>query len=274
MLDKLIITLAPTGNVPTRKLNESTPVTPDQIVADIEKCREMGVSVGHLHVRDEEEKPTCDRAIFKELIDKIHAKKMDIITQVSTGARGGGNTAEWRGQMLDLNIEMASLSTGSSNFPNAVNANPPELIEHLVTKMNENNVKPEIEAFDVAMIDNAKFLIKKGVLKTPVHFNLVMNVPGSIKGSPKNLMHMIESLPPDSTCSVMGVGNAQVQMLTMAIAMGAHVRTGLEDVLVMPDGTQATNEKLVQQVVNIAKAVGREMATPDEARVMLGLPAR
>lgn len=270
-MDKLIITIAPTGNVPTKEINASTPVTPEEIVADLQVCEAMGASVAHIHVRDAEGKPTSDRSLFKEVLDLMDEKKLNIIRQVSTGARGGGNTPEWRGQMLDLNIEMASLSTGSSNFPNAVNANAPDLVKYLIHKMAANDVKPEIEAFDVAMIDNAKFFLKKGVLKAPLHFNLVMNVPGSIAGTPKNLLHMIESLPSDSTFSVMGVGRAQIQMLAMAIAMGGHVRTGMEDVLVLKDESPASNRLLVQQVLDIAKAVGREIASPKEARQMLGL---
>jgi len=270
-VDKLIITIAPTGNVPTKKINPSTPVTPEEIVEDLHACEEMGASVAHIHVRDAAGKPTSERALFKQVLDLMDEKNLQIIRQVSTGARGGGNTAEWRSQMLDLNIEMASLSTGSSNFPNGVNANTPDLVEYLINKMTENHVKPEIEAFDVAMIDNAKFLLKKGVLKAPLHFNLVMNVPGSIAGTPKNLMHMIESLPQGSTFSVMGVGKAQVQMLAIAIVLGGHIRTGLEDVLTLKDRSPASNQLLVQQVLDIAKAVGREIATPAEARQMLGL---
>lgn len=270
-MDKLIITIAPTGNVPTKELNPTTPVTPAEIVSDLKACEAMGAAIAHIHVRDEAQQPTCDRSIFSEVLDMMEKEKVSLIRQVSTGARGGGNTAEWRSQMLDLNVEMASLSTGSSNFPNGINANPPELIEHLIQKMNAHDVKPEIEAFDVAMIDNAKYLMRKGILKAPLHFNLVMNVPGSIAGTPKNLMHMIESLPKGATFSVMGVGRSQVQMLALSIVMGGHVRTGLEDVLVMPDQTPASNRLLMQQVLNIAKAVGREIATPHEARQMLGL---
>ena len=270
-MEKLIITIAPTGNVPTKQINASTPITPEEIVADLKTCQQMGASVAHIHVRDEEGKPTCDREQFKKVIDLMQKEKLEIIRQVSTGARGGGNTPEWISQMLDLNVEMASLSTGSSNFPKSVNANSPDLVEHLIIKMTENGVKPEIEAFDVAMIDNAKYLLKKGILKAPLHFNLVMNVPGSIAGTPKNLFHMIDSLPNKSTFSVMGVGRAQIQMLAMSIAMGGHIRTGLEDVLVLKDGSPATNQLLVQQVLDIAKALGREIATPGEARQILGL---
>lgn len=270
-MEKLIITIAPTGNVPTKELNPHSPLTVEEIVEDIKKCQKLGASIAHIHVRDENLKPTSDRTLFKQVVDRLDEEKIDIIKQLSTGARGGANTVDWRGQMLDLNVEMASLATGSSNFASSVNANSPELIKALSQKMYDNNIKPEIEAFDVAMIHNAVKFAKKGILKGPLHFNLVMNVPGSIPGTPKNLMFMVDSLPPGSTWSVCGIGYSQVPIITMAILLGGHVRTGLEDVLKMQDGSLATNELLVKRVVRIAKELGREIATTDEARRILGL---
>ncbi len=273
-MSKLIITIAPTGNVPTKETNPNTPVTPDEIVEDIVRCRELGASIAHIHVRDKEGRPTCDRHLYKEVLDKLEARGCDIITQLSTGARGGGKDADpiqWRGQMLDLNAEMASLSTGSSNFATMVNANSFELIEALANKMYDNNIKPEIEAFDLGMIDNARYLLKKGVLKAPLHFDLVMNVLGSARGTPKNLLHMVESIPPGSTFTVCGIGPAQVPMITMSMLLGGHVRTGLEDTLLYEKGVLASNVMLVERVVRIAGELGREVANPDEAREILGL---
>ena len=270
-MEKLIITIAPTGNVPTKELNPNAALTVDEIVEDIKKCQRIGASIAHIHVRDENMKPTSDRKIFKQVVDRLDEEKVDIIKQLSTGARGGDNTADWRGQMLDLNVHMASLATGSSNFPNSVNANSPELISALAQKMYDNNIKPEIEAFDLAMIHNAVKFVKKGILKAPLHFNLVMNVPGSIPGTLKNLMFMVDSLPSGSTWSVCGIGRSQVQMITFGIMLGGHVRTGVEDVLKMDDGSFATNEILVKRVVRIAKELGREIAKVDEAKKILGL---
>lgn len=269
--EKLIITVALTGNVPTKEINSNTPITVDEIVEDIIKSREAGASVAHIHVRDENGVPTCDRKLYKEVLDKLKERNCDIITQLSTGARGGGNTAEWRGQMLDLNAEMASLSTGSSNFPSQVNANSFELIRELAEKMYANNIKPEIEAFDLGMIDNAAYLLKEGVLKAPLQFNLVMNVRGSVKGTPRNLLHMVESLPEGSTFTVSGIGPSQIPMLTMAILLGGHVRTGLEDTVLYDKGVLATNQMLIERIVRITKELGREIATPDEARIILGI---
>lgn len=269
--EKLIITAAILGNVPTKEMNPNTPVTTDEIVEDIIKCREAGAAVAHIHVRDENGEPTSDRRLFKEILDKLKEKNCDIITQVSTGARGGENSIEWRGQMLDLNAEMASLSTGSSNFISQVNANSFDLIEELANKMYENNIKPEIEAFDLGMIDNAKYLLKKGILKGPLQFNLVMNVRGSVEGTPRNLLHMVESLPEGSTFTVSGIGPSQVPMLTMAIILGGHARTGLEDTVLYDKGVLASNEMLVERVVRISKELGREIASPNDARKILDM---
>jgi 3-keto-5-aminohexanoate cleavage enzyme len=178
---------------------------------------------------------------------------------------------EWRGQMLDLNVQMASLATGSSNFPSSVNSNSPELVEALALKMLENNIKPEIEAFDLAMISNAKYLMKRGILKGPLHFNLVLNVPGSIEGTPKNLMYMVDSLPPESTWSVTAVGRMHVPLISMAISLGGHVRTGLEDVIEYQPGIPATNAMLVDRVLRIAKAMERPIATPEDVKKILCL---
>lgn len=270
-MNNLIITLAPTGNVPTRELTPHAPLTNDEIVADVKKCKDLGVAIAHLHVRDENLKPTSNRECFEDLLNKIDAENIDIIKQVSTGARGGGLSLDWRGQMLDLNTHMASLATGSSNFLTSANVNSPELIQYLAQKMLDNNIKPEIEIFDSAMINNAVVLQKKGILKGPLHFNLVMNVPGSLPGTPRNLLYLIEALPQGSTFTVSGVGRSQVQMLTMAITLGGHVRTGLEDTLYYEKGVLATNEMLVKRVVNIANAVGRKIATVNEAKSLLNL---
>lgn len=269
MNNKLIVTIAPTGNVPTKKDNPNVPITPDEIAESVYRCYQEGAAVAHIHARDKEGKPTADPEVFREIIEKIRAK-CDIVIQISTGARGG-TTMEERGAPIDLKPEMASLATGSSNFPNKVNSNPPELIEYLCKKMLENDVKPEIECFDLAMITNAEYLAKKGLLKTPMHFNLVMNVPGSIKGTPKNLFHMIEMLPRGSTFTVMGVGKAHLQMTALGLILGGNVRVGLEDVLEYAPGVPATNEDLVKRIVRLARDYGREIATPDEAREILGL---
>lgn len=269
-MEKLIITVAPTGNVPTKEMTPYVPVTVDEIVEDLKRCKALGASIAHLHVRNNDQRPTSDHKIFKQLKDKIDEENIDMITQFSTGARGGENTIAFRGQMLQLKPLMASLATGSSNFPGSVNANSPELIKALAKEMLDGGVKPEIEVFDSAMIQYAKYLMKKGLLKKPVHFNLVMNVPGSIPGTVKHLMFLVDQLPEGATWTVSGIGKAQRDMITMAILLGGHVRTGLEDIIEY-HGKQVSNADLVENVVTIAKALGREIATVEEAKEILNL---
>jgi len=270
-MKKVIITIAPTGNVPTKKHNRHVPISPQEIAEDIFQCYQAGAVVAHIHTRDSNGNPTTDPVITADIISRVR-EKSDIIIQLSTGARGGSGPE--RGACIDLKPDMASLATGSSNFSASVNSNSPELIEHLGKKMIEHGVKPEIEAFDVAMITNIGYYLKKGAVKPPLHFNLVMNVPGSISGTPKNLLHMAEQLPQGSTFTVTGVGKAHVDMITMGALLGGNIRVGLEDVLFYSDesGELASNVMLVERAVRIVHALGREIATVQEARDMLGLP--
>ncbi len=270
-MKKLIITVALTGNVVTKEMNPYVPISTHEILQDIIKCKDAGASIAHIHGRDEQGNPTARKDIYQKILDKIKENRIDIITQLSTGARAGENTLEYRGQMLILNTEMASLAVGSSNFSDRVNANSFELIEYLGDKMNKNGIKPEIEIFDTAMISNAQWLLKKGVLRNPLHFNLVMNVPGSIKGTSKNLLFMVESLPDNCTWTVSGIGNAHIPMISMAILLGGHVRVGIEDTIMYRETQLATNEQLVKRAVRISQELGREVAHVHEAREMLSL---
>ncbi len=268
MPEKTIITIAPTGNVPTRELNPHTPLTPEEIARDIHRCYLEGASVAHIHARDESGRPTADPAVFKEIIDRIR-EKCDIIIQVSTGARGGSR--QERGGCIGLGPEMASLTTGSSNFPAGVNYNPPDLIEELARKMQEFGVKPELEIFDLSMIDGAMALLKKGLLVAPLHFNLVLNVPGSLKGTPRNLFLLKESLPLQCTWTVSAIGKSHKQLIALALILGGNVRVGIEDVLQLKEGRPVSNLDLVKNARRMAEMLDREIAGPDEARVMLGL---
>ena len=270
-MDKLIITIAPTGNVPTKELNPSSPLTPLEIANDLIKCRQIGASVAHLHARNSEMQPTHSRVECKKVLDEIKKKEIDIITCISTGVRGGPNTIESRTQMLNLDSDMASIAPGSSNFSSMVNVNTPEMINAMAEKMYKNGIKPEVEIFDAAFLENTKFLIKKGILKAPIHFNFVLGVPGSIDARPQTLLYLIDSLPPKSSWSVIGVGGNQLPVITMGILFGGHVRTGLEDTIMYKKNQLATNTMLVERVVRIAKELNREVATTDEAREMLSL---
>ncbi len=270
-MEKLIITTALTGNVPTKKMNPNLPVTPEEIAQDVKDCADAGACIFHVHARDEMEKPSLDKEIFKKTVCKIKDKTPEVIVQLSTGARAG---KEWEDRAIPVRLlpEMGSFTTGSNNLPGIVYENSPQFIEFLAQVFKETGVKPEIEVFEPGMINNALFLVKKGILASPLHFDFVLGAPGSMPGSIKNLLFLSESIPEGSTWTVAGIGKNEIPLATAAILMGGHVRVGLEDNLYLPDGSLASNPALVETVVRIAREVGRQIASPDEARQILGLP--
>jgi len=275
-MDKLVIGVAPTGSVPRKKDTPHVPVTPDEIAETAYLCEQAGASVIHVHCRDENENPTSNYDVFKETVAKIR-KRTHLVVMVSTSGIAG-KTDEERAQPLRANPEMASLTTGSLNFtgrkPSTVYVNTWETITFLARKMLEANIKPEIEAFDVGFISQGIRLIEEGLIRRPPHFQLVMGVEGGIPASPENLMHMRGQLPSDATFVVAGMSRWQLPMTTMAILMGGHVRVGLEDNLYLAKGKLARNEELASRARHLAEELGREVATPDEARRILSLKPR
>jgi len=273
-MEKLIITAALTGNVPTKEMNPHVPITAEEIARDVRRCADAGAVLFHVHARDENGRPTLDIERFKENVRAIKEVAPDVILQLSTGARAGKDW-EARANPVRLLPEMASFTTGSNNLPGIVYENSPQFIQFLAGVFKETGVKPEIEVFETGMINNALYLQKKGLIEPPLHFDFVLGAPGSMPGSVKNLLFLSESIPPGSTWSVAGIAQAEIPLATAAIVMGGHVRVGLEDNLTLPDGSPATNPRLVEKVVRIAREVGREIASPDEARRILGLdPAK
>ena len=269
-MDKLIITVALTGNVPTQQMNPNLPATADEIAADVRRCADAGAVVFHVHARDKDQKPTFDIDVFKESVHRIKEVAPEVIIQLSTGARAGKDW-EARANPVRLLPEMASFTTGSNNLPGIVYENSPQFIEFLAGVFKETGVKPEIEVFETGMISNALYLQKKGLIAAPLHFDFVLGAPGSMAGTIKNLLFLSESIPARSTWTVAGIGKAEIPLATAAITMGGHVRVGLEDNLNLPDGSPASNPKLVEKVVAIAKEIGRDIAGPQETRSFLSL---
>lgn len=269
-MEKLIITVALTGNVPTKDMNPDLPVTADEIAADVRRCADAGAVLFHVHARDVELKPTLAIDAFKERARKIKEVAPAVIIQLSTGGRAG---KDWEARVGPVRLlpEMASFTTGSSNLPGMIYENSPQFIEFLAKVFKETAVKPEIEVFETGMINNALFLRNKGYIQAPLHFQFVLGVPGSMPGSVKNLVFLSESIPSGSTWIVAGIAKSEIPLAAAAIVMGGHVRVGLEDNLFLPDGSAASNPRLVEKVVAIAKEIGREIASPDEARAILSL---
>ncbi len=269
-MEKLIITAALTGNVPTREMTPHVPLTSEEIAADVRRCAEAGASIVHIHARDTEGRPTLDAAVFQETARQIKRKAPEVIIQLSTGARAGRDW-EARANPVRLLPEMASFTTGSNNLPGIVYENAPDFLLFLAGVFKETGVKPEIEVFEAGMINNAVFLVKKNLLAMPLHFDFVLGAPGAMPGTVRNLVFLADSLPPGATWTVAGIGPAEIPLATASIAMGGHVRVGIEDNLRLPDGDLATNAQLVQTAAAIARTMGREIASPAEARKILSL---
>ncbi|HPZ23041.1 MAG TPA: 3-keto-5-aminohexanoate cleavage protein [Bacillota bacterium] len=269
-MDKLIITAALTGAETTKEANPALPVTPEEIAEAAYQCREAGASIVHLHARTPDGSSTQDPKVFGEIISAIR-QRTDIIIQVSTGG-AVGMTPEERLQPVQLNPEMATLSTGSVNFGEDLFVNTMEEIRTFAKTMIAKGVKPEIEAFDSGMIQNALTLVKEGILELPLHFDFVLGVPGAMPGTPEALMYMRSLLPAGCTWTVAGIGRTELPLGAMAIILGGHVRVGFEDNIYYKRGQLAeSNAQLVQRMVRLAEELGREVATPAEARKILHL---
>lgn len=273
---KLIINAAITGMVPTKKHTPHVPITVDEIIEDATKCVAAGASIIHVHARDRDESATYKKDIFSDMITGIRARCPDVIVCASTSGRVH-NTFEKRSQVLELEgdakPDMASLTLGSLNFPTQASINTPDMIEQLAVRMRDRGIVPELEAFETGMIQTAKILIKRGVLKPPFYCNLLLGSIFSAPGTLFDLSHMVLSLPPNVHWAAAGIGRFQLNMNVGAVLMGGHVRVGLEDNIYMRQDTKelATNAGLIERVVRFAQDIGRDIATPSEARAMIGL---
>jgi 3-keto-5-aminohexanoate cleavage enzyme len=270
MSQPLIITAALVGAEVTLAECPHLPITPGQIGQAAEEACQAGASIIHLHVRTPEGQPTQDKETFRQAIEAIRAR-CDAIVQISTGG-AVGTTAQERLRPLSLGPEMATLTTGTVNFSEEIFSNPWSLIQEFARTMQEHGVKPEIEIFDAGMIANAMRLRDKGLISDPLHFDLVLGVPGALPAAVRNLVYLVEGLPPGATWTVAGIGRAQTQMAAVAVAMGGHARVGFEDNIYYRRGELAqSNAQLVARVARIAAELNRPVATPAEARQILGL---
>jgi 3-keto-5-aminohexanoate cleavage enzyme len=269
-VDKLIITAALVGAELTPEQMPHLPISPIQIAEAAAEAREAGASIVHLHVRDTEGRPTQDIDVFREVISEIK-KRTDVICQISTGG-AVGTPIELRAKPLDLQPEMATLTTGTVNFGDEVFMNEPPSIEFLAARMKQLGVKPEIECFDVGHMSNALRLVKKGLVDEPLYFDFVMGVPGGIPGTVQDLMHCAASLPAGAQWQVAGIGRAELQLAAVAVVLGGNVRVGFEDNIYYSRGVLAeSNAQLVARIARISRELGREVATPTEARKIIGL---
>ena len=269
----VIISAALTGSWPTRQDNPAVPITEEEIAEAAVAAHKAGAAIVHLHVRNDQGKVTCDPARYAKARDLIRASGSDVIINLSTGGGAGQTTDEQRMEPVSLKPEIASFDCGSTNFGKTVFINSPSFLDELARRMADNGVLPEIECFEPGHVANALRLIEEGKLRAPFWFQVVLNLRGASPGTVKQLLHMVEMLPADALWSVCAIGRAQLPINLAAMAMGGHVRTGLEDNIYYHKGQLAeSNAQLVARLGRIATEIGRPVATPADARSILGLP--
>ena len=274
MTEPVIITVAITGAVPRKKDNPAVPVTPAEQIESTHEAYEAGASLVHIHVRNPDESPGSDPELYGAVQEGIRKHCPGMIVQFSTGGRG--REQERRGAMLHLKPDMASLATGSVNFPNGIYENAPDFVERLARTMQQHGVKPEIEVFDLAMLYNAANLVRKGLLDDPPHVQFVLGVPNAMPAR-RSIFDFLRAelgaVLPRATWVAAGIGRHQWEVNEWCLAAGGHCRTGLEDNLrIEADRLAASNAELVQRIVDACPRYGRHPATPEEARRILGLP--
>lgn len=271
-MDPLIITCAAVGAEVSIDQTPYLPYTPERLGETARAVQEAGGSIIHVHCRNDDGSNTHSVERFRQAYDAIRTQS-DLIVQFSTGG-AIGMTPEERASVLELRPEMATLTCGSVNFGDDIFENSFPIMRRILKKMNEFGVRPELEIFDKGHIANARRLARERLLSLPQHVDLVLGVPGGLEATVQNLCDLVDDLPDGCTWSVAGVGRQQLSMAMAAIAMGGHVRVGLEDNLYYSRGKLARNEDLVARVARISIEAGRPVATPDRARSILGLAER
>ena len=270
-----IICVAITGSVPRKEDNPAVPITVDEQVESTQAAFEAGATICHAHVRNDDQTTSSDPEKFARLKEGLEKHCPGMIIQFSTGGRSGAGME--RGGMLPLRPDMASLTVGSNNFPTRVYENPPDLVDWLASKMITYDIKPEIEAFDLSHIFQAAKMQEDGRLKGPAYVQFVMGVKNAMPVDREVFdvyLHTMKRLLPDSEWCAAGIARHQIEVNEWCVAAGGHARTGLEDNIRMNRDTLApSNAALVERVVELCEQYERPVATPAEARAILGLAA-
>jgi len=273
MTTPVIIAVAITGAVPRKADNPAVPVTVAEQIKSTREAFEAGATLVHAHVRNDDESSSSDPDKFAALMEGVKEQCPGMIFQISTGGRGRDSSE--RGKPLHLKPDMGSLATGSVNFATQIYENHPDLVEDLAKIMLENNIKPEVEAFDLAMLYNTRTLIDKGLIKPPPHVQFVMGIPNALPARRKVLefgISELKELMHGATWTAAGIGRHQLPVARWCLELGGHVRTGLEDNLKFDKSRlAASNAELVSQIVDACPEYGRHPASPEEARKILGI---
>ena len=270
-----IITVAITGSLPQKKDNPAVPVSVEEQIESTHEAFEAGATLVHLHVRNDDGSPTSSPERFARVMEGIRRLCPGIIVQFSTGGRSGAGRE--RGTHLALKPDMASLATGSVNFPTRVYDNAPDLVEWLAGEMKAHGVKPEVEAFDLSMVFQAARMEREGLIEGPLHVQFVMGIRNAMPVDREVFefyVRTLKRLSPDATWTGAGIGRDQMTLARWSLELGGHCRTGMEDNVRLDRDTLApSNAALVRAVSNLCAEHGRRVATAAEARALLRLPA-
>ncbi|NLA26079.1 MAG: 3-keto-5-aminohexanoate cleavage protein [Firmicutes bacterium] len=271
-MGKTIITVATTGAWPSKEDNPNIPLTPQEIAEDVFDCYQAGASIAHLHMRDDEGLGTMDKKRFAQAVHLIR-QSCDIVLNLTTSGDLRATDEERMAHLIELKPQLASFDAGSMNWMNSsVFLNSPAFLERLGNVMAQNGIKPEIEIFDIGMINNAKYYLKKGVLKSPAHFQLVLGAAGGAEATVDNLLHLRRLLPQDATWSALGIGKGHMPIMLATIALGGHLRVGMEDnIYYGPDQLAESNTQLVKRAAHLVAISGGEVATVSDTCSILGL---
>jgi 3-keto-5-aminohexanoate cleavage enzyme len=272
-MEKLLVIVAPCIPPYAAKDIPELDLSPEGIAGEVVRAYNAGANLAHLHVWDEHGQPTIELDAFERTVRLIR-EQCDIVIEGSTGGVNDLSPAE-RSVSLNADIEMASLNPGSVNYDKGVYINSPADIAYWAQEMHRRHIKPDIVIFEAGMIANAMRLVERGWIEPPLAFGFVLGQTGAIPATPKNLLFLSESVPPGSLWTVVGHGGHDLQMSVLAMSMGGHARAGFEDNAYYRPGEVATsNAQLIERVVRIGREIGREPATPAEARKILGLNPR
>lgn len=268
-----IVCVAITGSVPRKANNPAVPITVAEQVESAQEALEAGASIVHCHVRNDDETPTSDPERFARLKEGLERHCPGMIVQFSTGGRSGAGRE--RGGMLPLRPDMASLAVGSNNFPTRVYDNPPDLVDWLAAEMRDHGIKPEVEAFDLSHIHQAAAMNRDGRIPGRIYVQFVMGVKNAMPADRDVFDYYVRTvrrLMPDAEWCAAGIGRHQIEVNEWCVAAGGHARTGLEDnVRIDAERLAPSNAALVRRVAELCERHGRPVATPDQARAMLGL---
>ena len=270
-----IITVAPTGAFPTKEHNPAIPLSPREIAEDVYECWQAGAAIAHLHMRDEAGKGTMDKGRFIETVGRIR-ERCDIVLNLTTSGDLNASDETRMAHLAELKPELASFDAGSMNWMHStLFINHPAFLERLAGVMNENGVKPEIEVFDPGMFYNAIHYMKKGILRGPGYFQFVLGAAGGIAATVENLVFLKSLLPADAAWSAFGIGAWHLPILFATLALGGHIRVGMEDNVLYAKGRLARNNaEFVARAARLICEANGSVASAASARQILGLPSR